>query len=221
MVVRGTIRAGDVFPSEHTLCEEFGVSRTVVRECVKRLQEKGLIVVARGYGARVLDATNWNVLDPEVFDALVRHDKSLGILDEVSVLRGALEGMMAGEVASSGNAEVLDELDAQLGEMRRRQDDRTAFLAADASFHLAVMTASRNRIAATIARSLFIRPRQSKRWDGLNPPDAHALTVQEHERIVAAIRARDPGAARGAMEEHILAAWRRRRMHDGESHITP
>lgn len=220
MVVTGSVAEGEPFPSERVLCVEFGVSRTVVRECVKRLQEKGLIAVAPARGAHVRDAADWNVLDPDVFDAMIRHDESLGVLDEVSVLRGALEGTMAGEVATSRTDAFVAELETHLHDMRDAVDDRAAFLEADMRFHLAVMTASRNRLASTIARSFFVRPRQSARWDGSNPADAAILTVQEHERIVAAIEAGDADAARAAMEDHILVSWRRRRFPDGDNHVT-
>lgn len=220
MIVTGSIAAGAGFPSEHTLCEEFGVSRTVVRECIKRLQEKGLVLVTRGRGTLVRDPIEWNVLDPDVFDALVRHDVSLGVLDEVSVLRGAREGVMAAEVASTASPELLRELDLILDAMRSAADS-SAFLEADTRFHLALMSASQNRIAATIARAFFVRPRLSSRWDGDNPADAAVLTVQEHERILAALHASDAPAARAAMEGHILDSWRRRRLPDGEHHLSP
>ena len=105
--------------------------------------------------------------------------------------------------------------------MRRLQDDNPAFLEADKDFHLSTMAASRNRIAGTIARSFFVRPRQSLRWEGNNPVDAVERTLAEHERVFAAMEAGDPIAARVAMEEHILGSWRRRRLPDGDHHLHP
>ncbi len=169
MIVTGAVAVGEFLPPEQALCDEFGVSRTVIRECIKRIQEKGLVVVAQGRGTQVRHFNDWNVLDPDVFDALVRHDESLGVLDEVSVVRAALEGVMAGEVASTGSPESLILIRGHLEDMRRLQDDNPAFLEADKDFHLATMSASRNRIAATIARSFFVRPRQSLRWEGEQP----------------------------------------------------
>ena len=83
MVVVGAIPVGGAFPSERALCDDFGVSRTVIRECMKRLQEKGLVLVVPARGTHVRDPADWNVLDSDVFDALIRHDESLGVLDEV------------------------------------------------------------------------------------------------------------------------------------------
>ncbi len=219
MVVTGSVPSGAYLPPEQALCDEFGVSRTVIRECIKRMQEKGLVVVAQGRGTQVRHFNDWNVLDPDVLDALVRHDESLGVLDEVSVVRATLEGVMAGEVAATGTEESHLVIGGHLDDMRRLRDDNPAFLEADLQFHLAVMAASENRIAATIARSYFVRSRQSARWDGITPADAVPRTIAEHERVFDFIRAGDAAAARMAMEEHILGSWRRRRHPDGAHHL--
>ncbi len=219
MIVTGGVAVGEFLPPEQALCDEFGVSRTVIRESIKRIQEKGLVVVTQGRGTQVRHFNDWNVLDPDVFDALVRHDESLGVLDEVSVARAALEGVMASEVARTGNYGALELIRGHLEEMRRLRDDNPAFLEADKDFHLATMAASKNRIAGTIARSLFTRPRWSQRWEGNNPTDAVERTLAEHELIFAAMHAGDAARARVAMEEHILGSWRRRRPTDGHHHL--
>ncbi|MDF2044894.1 FadR/GntR family transcriptional regulator [Microbacterium sp. Kw_RZR3] len=221
LIVTGSIADGEYLPPEQALCDEFGVSRTVIRECIKRIQEKGLVEVAQGRGTRVRHFNDWNVLDPLVFDSLVRHDESLGVLDEVSVVRAALEGVMASEVAATGSAESHEQIRVHLHDMRRLQHDNPAFLRADMQFHLSMMSASKNRIAATIARSFFVRPLQSARWDGNNPADAIPRTLAEHERVFEAIEAGNAVAARVAMEEHILGSWRRRRLPDGVHHLSP
>ncbi|MFJ4036945.1 FadR/GntR family transcriptional regulator [Microbacterium sp. NPDC090007] len=221
LIVTGEMAEGDFLPPEQALCDEFGVSRTVIRESVKRMQEKGLVVVAQGRGTQVRSYHEWNVLDPLVFDALVRHDESLGVLDEVSVVRASLEGVMASEVAHAHRADDIEQIESHLEQMRTMTSDNAAFLEADLQFHLAVMAASRNQIAGTIARSLFVRARQSSRWDGNGPVDAVRLTLEEHERVFACIEAGDHEAARVAMEEHILGSWRRRRLPDGAHHLSP
>jgi len=222
LVVTGALAADDFLPPEQALCDEFGVSRTVIRECIKRMQEKGLVLVAQGRGTQVRAFSEWNVLDPLVFEALVRHDKSLGVLDEVSVVRAALEGVMAGEVAHAASEEEVDRLHTHLEEMRRAGIlDEAAFQEADLQFHLEVMALSNNQIAATIARSLYVRARQSSRWNGNVNDDHLALTVTEHERVYEAIRSGEVEAARIAMEEHILGSWRRRRLTDGARHLDP
>src|SRR5664279_3178623 len=99
MIVTGEFEEGELLPPEQQLCEFFGVSRTVLRESIKRLEEKGLVVVAQGRGTQVTRSGAWNMLDPIVLSALIDHDDSLGILDELTVVRASLEASMAGEVA--------------------------------------------------------------------------------------------------------------------------
>src|SRR6476620_8331959 len=68
---RGDLPAGTTLPPESVLCEQFAVSRTVIRESVKRVEEKGLVTVAQGRGTVVNQSRRWNVLDPDVLSALV------------------------------------------------------------------------------------------------------------------------------------------------------
>src|SRR5471032_2428481 len=65
-IINGTFAEGDVLPTEPTLCEEFGFSRTVVREGLKLLEERGLVRVEQGRGTTVQSRDAWNLLDPVV-----------------------------------------------------------------------------------------------------------------------------------------------------------
>ena len=86
-IVTGIHPPESMMPTEAALSEEFGVSRTVVRESMKRLQEKGMVTVAQGRGTTVNPRTSWNMLDPLVIDALVQNDETLKVLDDLSVER--------------------------------------------------------------------------------------------------------------------------------------
>src|SRR5687768_14227358 len=90
-IVRGVHPSGSPLPPEPVLCETFSVSRTVVREAVKILQEKGLVQVRQGTGTIVTPSTTWNMLDELVLGATVAEDESLAILDDVVVTRRVLE----------------------------------------------------------------------------------------------------------------------------------
>jgi GntR family transcriptional regulator, galactonate operon transcriptional repressor len=107
-IVTGEVAAAQSLPPENVLSQTFGVSRTVIRESVKRVEEKGLVNIAQGRGTEVLPAGSWNVLDPIVLSALVENDESVGILDELAVVRGSLEGSMAAEAASVRSAEEVE-----------------------------------------------------------------------------------------------------------------
>jgi DNA-binding FadR family transcriptional regulator len=205
---------GDALPPEGPLSEQFGVSRTVTRESVKRIEEKGLVSIARGRGTVVRPMTSWNTLDRVVLTALIKHDETLGILDELSVVRAQLESVMAAEAARLRSIDQLGNLDRAMQRMRENTTDEDAFRAADVEFHEAVMELSGNRLASNIARTLMDRALESSRYHGVDTPDAFLVTVREHEAIHAAVTAGDPVRASEAMSGHVLEAWRRRRLPD-------
>jgi DNA-binding FadR family transcriptional regulator len=186
----------------------------VLRESVKRLEEKGLVIVSQGRGTQVQAPGYWNMLDPVVLSALIDNDESLGVLDELTVVRASLEAAMAGAVARSHTSEELRRLENALTAMRESESETDSFRQADVVFHYAMMEISGNRLAENIAKHLYKRAVESSRYQGINPPDAVALTLDEHAAIVAAIAAGDPAAAERAMHDHIHVSWERRRLPD-------
>jgi DNA-binding FadR family transcriptional regulator len=214
LIVTGRLQEGDLLPPEAPLSEHFGVSRTVLRESVKRLEEKGLVTVSQGRGTQVRAPGYWNMLDPVVLSALIDNDESLGVLDELTVVRASLESAMAGAVAGAHNADELRRLENALTAMRESESETDSFRQADVIFHYAVMEISGNQLAENIAKHLYKRAVESSRYQGIDPPDAVALTLKEHEAIVKAIARNDRTGAEKAMHNHIHGSWERRRLSD-------
>lgn len=210
-IVTGEVAPGDSLPPEGVLSQHFGVSRTVIRESVKRVEEKGLLVVTQGRGTSVNAPSAWNVLDPVVLSALVEHDDSLGVLDELAIVRGSLEGSMAAAAARSRTPDRALALQSALDRMTETIDDYDTFSKADVDFHFTVMDQSENRLATNITRILFLRASESSRFVGNPTPEAVRLTLDEHRAVHEAIERGDPEAAERAMRAHISEAWARRR----------
>jgi len=213
-IVTGELRPGDVLPPEGVLSTNFGVSRTVIRESVKRVEEKGLLTVAQGRGTSVNEPTAWNVLDPVVLSALVDHDASLGILDELTIVRSSLEASMAAAAARSQTPERAKELQEAFHATEMNIHDFEAYNDADAAFHYVIMEQSGIRLAANITRILFARARSSSRFRGSPGEDALRVTLEEHRAILEAVVSGDAEAASRAMSHHISLAWERRRPTD-------
>jgi len=216
VIVSGELAPGDALPPEAPLSRQFGVSRTVLRESVKRLEEKGLVIVGQGRGTIVQPTRSWNMMDRVVLTALIAHDESLGVLDELSIVRARLEAAMAGETAKARTADELAVLKAALEDMRAHVDSPDEFSAADVAFHETVMSISGNRLAESIARVLFERARDSARYTGALQQSFHEQTLREHEAVFATIEAGTADAAEHAMHAHIIDAWQRRRLPDHE-----
>jgi DNA-binding FadR family transcriptional regulator len=213
-IVTGQVQPGTLLPPEGPLAEQFGVSRTVIRESVKRLEEKGLVTVAQGRGTQVTPFGAWNVLDPVVLSALIDNDDSLGVLDELSAVRASLESSMAGEVAAARTEEQLGRLQRSFEVMRESSADSDSFRSADIVFHYTVMELSGNRLAENIAKNLFKRALESSRYQGIDPQGAFEMTLDEHSNVLTAIELQDVAAAQAAMRQHIERAWERRRLPD-------
>lgn len=211
-IVTGEFGPGDLLPPESVISVQFGVSRTVIRETMKRLQEKGMITVAQGRGTHVNPSTSWNVLDPSVLSAMISNDSTLGVLDDLSVVRGALEAAMAAAAARTVDDDARTLLQENLAEMTACVDDSAAFREADLRFHRSVMALADNGLAENIARVLIEHAVGSDRFTGVDPAHAFELTLAEHAAILEAISAGDEEAARIAMSEHILGSWSRRRL---------
>src|SRR3954471_17939137 len=134
-IVTGAVAPGEILPPEGTLSQQFAVSRTVIRESVKRVEEKGLVTVRQGRGAFVNQSSQWNVLDPDVLSALVDHDEKLEVLDELAIVRGSLEATMARAAAARQTPESTAALRETFERAAANLGDISAYNDADAAFH--------------------------------------------------------------------------------------
>jgi DNA-binding FadR family transcriptional regulator len=210
-IVAGTYPPGSLLPTEPVLCETFSVSRTVVRESVKMLQEKGLVRVRQGSGTAIADPDSWNLLDEQVLAASIGAEEDSAILDDLVVTRRLLEADMAFVAARTIGADDL----ARLGELVELMDtlvaDWTRYIRRDKEFHDVVMRASGNRIARGVVRSLESQAAEAARYVGR--PDAHgcAASNRGHREVYDRIAAGDATGAAAAMDRHITGAWLARR----------
>src|SRR6476660_9126302 len=117
-IVGGTLAEGDVLPTEPALCDEFGFSRTVVREGLKLLEERGLVRVEQGRGTSVQPRDAWNLLDPLVLGIALAHDRDMALLENLVAVRAVLEREMARASAGNLSADDFAALDETLARMR-------------------------------------------------------------------------------------------------------
>ncbi|MFL6119533.1 FadR/GntR family transcriptional regulator [Actinophytocola sp.] len=210
-IVRGVLSPGTTLRPEIDLCDEFGVSRTVIRESVKVVQEKGLVRIEHGRGTTVNEPRHWNLLDGVVLTAVIAHDDNATFLDELVAVRTALEAEMAGRASHTRTDDDLLRIAAELDLMRANLYRTPDFAAADVRFHDMIMAASGNRLGRTIVNSIHDKARTSMRYHGEYNEAVMRQTLDEHEAVRAAIEAGDAAAAAAAMRAHILGSWQRRR----------
>ena len=146
-IIAGALPQGTTLPTESQLCTEFGVSRTAVREAVKMLAAKGLVVSRQRAGTRVHEIDLWNRLDPDVlgwmsagaFDA----DFSRGLLEA----RHAIEPAAARWAAMRATARDVAAIEIAYEAMQTAEvSDLAACAEADLAFHSAILRASHNPV---------------------------------------------------------------------------
>ncbi len=210
-IVSGQLAEGSVLPTEPALCEEFGFSRTSVREGLKLLQERGLVRVEQGRGTTVQPRASWNMLDPVVLRIALAHDDDMSLLDDLIAVRRLLEAEMARAAASLLTEAELAALAENLDRMAADVDDYDRFRAADNAFHAIVMKASGNEVGLTIVRAIHAHAGVTPRLASAASEQALAQTLAEHRAIYEALVARDGELAAARISEHIGAAWEDRK----------
>jgi DNA-binding FadR family transcriptional regulator len=211
LIIGGNYPEGYVLPTEPALCEEFGFSRTVVREGLKLLEERGLVRVEQGRGTTVQPRSSWDLLDPVVLQIALAYDSDLALLDDLISIRRLLEREMGAEAATKLTEAELRELEAIADQMERSYDDYDRFRDYDNAFHAIIMRASGNEIGLTIVRVIH-------RHGGATAPLASGAsraalkrTVAEHREILDALAARDGDLAGERISAHIEARWAERK----------
>jgi DNA-binding FadR family transcriptional regulator len=215
-IVRGQYPPGASMPSEAALCESYSVSRTVVREAIKMLQEKGLVQVRHGSGTVVNPDLVWNMLDELVLSATITEDSGFDVLDDLVVTRRILESDMAHVAARRADEDVIRELERLVAAMDALVDDPAAYAVQDRAFHDTIMRTSQNRIARAVVRALESQVVNTARYMGEVRRDLCIASNQGHRNVYLRIAAHDPEGAAEAMFAHITDAWVVRRGGSGE-----
>ena len=134
-IVRGVHPPGSPLPTEPVLCETFSVSRTVVREAVKMLQEKGLVQVRQGAGTTVNPPTTWDMLDELVLAATIATTTAWSSSTTLSPPGALLESDMANVAARLAGPDIIERLRALVDRMDELVDDHVVYEDHDRAFH--------------------------------------------------------------------------------------
>jgi DNA-binding FadR family transcriptional regulator len=206
----GRLSPGDKMPTEAAVMQEFGVSRTVVREAISKLQAAGLVDTRHGVGSFVVGAVSGGAF------RLTPH-KVATLRDVVAVLelRIGIETEAAGLAAQRRGPRDVAALRAALDGFERSVRAGRDAIDADFEFHLGIARATRNphfaHIIGTLGQTLIPRARAGA---GVSKPERRAYLAKvnaEHESILGAIAAGDADGARAAMRTHLANSRERRR----------
>jgi DNA-binding FadR family transcriptional regulator len=210
-IISGTYPEGTVLPREPTLCEQFGFSRTVIREGLKLLEERGLVRVEQGRGTTVQPRHSWNLLDPLVIRIALEYDTDMTLLDNLIVVRRVLEREMARAAAAQIGEEELAALARTIERMAASYDDYEEFRRGDLTFHAIVMRASGNEVGLAIVRTIHLHAGATAPLAAGASRAVLERTTSEHRSIYDALVARDGELAGERIAAHIDFAWAERK----------
>lgn len=191
----GRLSVGEQIVPE-ALAMESDTSRAVVREALRVLETKGMVIARPRTGTRVRDIGEWDLLDPDVIRWRSTGAEASRQLEELLAIRGAIEPLAARHASRMTTAEDLAALRDALAAMAQAVSgqDFAAFTEADVSFHRALLAAGGNRIIGQFADPIeaALRVRHSLR---LVPPTLSSSVVDSHQAILDAIIFHDEARA--------------------------
>jgi GntR family transcriptional repressor for pyruvate dehydrogenase complex len=211
-IAGGQFRPGDRLPSEARLTQDFGVSRTVVREAIAALQSDRLVEPRQGAGVFVLT--------PPAPDELAFQNVDLArvaSLIEMLELRTAVEGDAAGFAALRRSPAQEENIIEAFEVFRHRALEGLPTTDADYAFHTSIAEAANNPRFAEFLRltgkALIPRSAVGDGADAQISPDYARRLIEEHEAVVVAIQNGDETAARTAMRSHLHNSQTRYRQY--------
>lgn len=196
-IVSGRYPAGSAMPPEPRLCEELGVSRTVIRESVKSLVAKGLVSTGPKVGTRVLSEDKWNWFDPDVILWKSRGGLTREFLRDLRDLRRILEPAAVRMAAERATAAELAELEAAFAAMRQAVEEGGDYVACDLRFHQGLLRASHNRMIVQMNKVLGALLRTSFEIS-TSRKDGPRSSLPLHRAVLNAVLARNPARAEKA-----------------------
>jgi DNA-binding FadR family transcriptional regulator len=196
-ILKGEFAPGALLPNEAECCLAYGVSRTAVREAIKMLMAKGLVLSRPKIGSRVQPRDSWNLLDRDVLAWYCAATDYWHFLANMQQVRRILEPEAAALAAVNHAAAQLTAIEAALAGMRAAET-LAAWNVADVRFHLAILGAAGNDLLVPLGFLI-----ESALGNMFEYTARHSADIRRalplHEAIFLAIRKRRPEAARRAV----------------------
>lgn len=192
------MRPGDKLPAERELAEMLGVSRSSIRDAIRRLELMGLVEPRQGAGTVVREISPDALVNP--LANVIQHKRQL--VGELLDFRRMLEPPLAGRAATHASEEDV----AAMEEILRRQGVKVrggdVAVEEDSEFHYRIAMASGNSVVLKVLDVVMDLLRQT-RERSLQSEGRPQKSLAGHRRILSAIRRHDAASAQTAMQQHI------------------
>jgi GntR family transcriptional repressor for pyruvate dehydrogenase complex len=205
--IEGAIREkklaiGSKLPTEREMCESFGVSRTALREALRRLSARGLITIQKGSGMYVSEINIQDAIDTLNLYYDLKFDKNL--LSQIIEVRSLFEPEIASLAARKRTDQDLSLLEANVTEFEQCDPDNTQMEAdLDNQFHLCISKATQNPVVQVSMEPIYsLLPRMRNYIYG-NIDGEKVTTLRFHRSLLESIRGKDENLSRSLMKEHL------------------
>jgi len=194
---------GSILPGEIELGEIFGVSRTAVREAVKTLTAKGMLLPRPRIGTRVMPQGNWNFLDQELLTWWMTRENFDQVMSHFVILRRALEPQACALAAITASPQQKEQLSLYMSEMRKLHEsfDRERWITVDTQFHQLIYETGKNPFLTSFS-NLFSSVYQSY-FRAITGNEV--IKLEHHQALVDAILAGDSERALVACQQLLIA----------------
>ncbi|MXS19847.1 FadR/GntR family transcriptional regulator [Pseudomonas oryzihabitans] len=197
-IVSGQFLPEQRLPPESQLCEDYEVSRPVLREATRVLVAKGLVRSKPKVGTVVKPRNEWHLLDPDVLHWLLQSDSRHSFFETLVKVRNIIEPEVAAMAAANAQPEDLTAIE-EAYERMEQAEDLTAMAEPDMAFHLSIANATHNELLIHLYSIMLIPVRDYlERSAALFKDESLGLLVPRHKAILTAIQHRDPICARHA-----------------------
>jgi len=215
LIKASQLKAGDRLPPERELAKQLGVSRPSLRAGLRAMSSMGVLKSRQGAGTFVADGPP--MLDSEPLRLLASlHGFSFNHMFEA---RSILEVGAAGLAAEHATGEQLATLADEIAEMYANLNEPQQYLVHDICFHRAVAAASNNPTLVTLVE-MVSAVMYERRRETIDRAHDFSESLELHQQVYRAIRARQPEEARAAMREHIVRAQRAFAIEESEEQTT-
>ncbi len=197
-ILSGQYAVGASLPPEPQLCEQFGVSRTVVREAIKSLVAKGLLITGPKLGTRVLTNDQWNWFDPDVITWQAQAGLTPEFLRDLQELRRVVEPAAVRLAAEKATDEDISAIEQAYAGMKLAVEQGGDYVVHDLRFHQGLLHASHNRMLIQMGKALSALLRTSFEIS-TRIQDGPRSSLPLHRAVLDAVIQHAPGKAERAI----------------------
>ena len=207
LMLDGTLPRGTRVPPERILAEQYGVSRTVIREALRMLASKGLLETRGGSGTYVRGPDPAAAAESMTLLLRLHHGNMPVPYEKIHEVRRVLEVEIAALAAERAQPDDIAVLEREVEQQRQARHDRDAYTAHDLAFHAALARAAHNELFPVLMHSIHDVMTEIRQL-GFHVPGAIDNGLMHHERLLARVKAGDAAGAAQAMTEHLRDSQR-------------